>query len=253
MLWAARALERRMSLRSGLALTEVRWLGEGSRRGVAATIALGWVVTGGGIGGRVGGEEGMGRGGVGMLPVVVDVVWVSVGFVGAGGGGIGLVCVGSMREYMRLWNSCVSSGVIMWSDGKRKEKVGQWGTSSGCGGYPCTSVYVSRKWRSAVLVSAGRRMASWKSSRRDCWVVWTSASRGSRGSAAKVRCDSLGGMWARRYAPRDCRYCSCVVSVGLGGSSRSRQWGRSLMVIWRPVPWRNCRRSWFRMSRCVEG
>ena len=63
MLWAARALERRMSLRSGLALTEVRWLGEGSRRGVAATIALGWVVTGGGIGGRVGGEEGVGRGG----------------------------------------------------------------------------------------------------------------------------------------------------------------------------------------------
>ena len=29
-----------MSLRSGLALTEVRWLGEGSRRGVAAAIAI---------------------------------------------------------------------------------------------------------------------------------------------------------------------------------------------------------------------
>ena len=28
-----------------------------------------------------GGEEGAGRGGMGMLPVVVDVVWVSVGFV----------------------------------------------------------------------------------------------------------------------------------------------------------------------------
>ena len=51
-----------MSLRSGLALTEVRWLGEGSRRGVAAVIALVWVVTGGGIGGRVGGRRVQGGG-----------------------------------------------------------------------------------------------------------------------------------------------------------------------------------------------
>ena len=194
MLWAARALERRMSLRSGLALTEVRWLGEGSRRGVAAVIALVWVVTGGGIGGRVGGEEGAGRGGMGLVPMLVDVVWDEMGCVGTGGGGIDLLCVGSMREYMRLWKSCVRSGVIMWSVGKRKEKVGQRGTSSGCGGYPCTSVYVSRNWRRAVLFSAGMRIASWKSSRRDCWVAWTSASLGSRGSAANVRCDSLGGM-----------------------------------------------------------
>ena len=54
-----------MSLRSGLALTEVRWLGEGSRRGVAAVIALVWVVTGGGIGGRVGGGGGCREGGNG--------------------------------------------------------------------------------------------------------------------------------------------------------------------------------------------
>ena len=123
-----------MSLRSGLALTEDRLLGEGSRRGVAAAIALRLVVTGGGIGGRVGGEEGAERWGMGMVPMVVDAVLVGMGFVGAGGGGIGLVWVGSMREYMRLWKSCVMSGVIMWSVGRRKEKVGQRGTSSGCGG-----------------------------------------------------------------------------------------------------------------------
>ena len=52
--WAARALERRMSLRSGLALTEGRGLGEGARRGVVAGVALKLVVTGGGIGGGVG-------------------------------------------------------------------------------------------------------------------------------------------------------------------------------------------------------
>ena len=118
---------------------------------------------------------------MGMLPMVVDVVWVAMGFVGAGGGGIVLVCVGSMREYMRLWKSCVMSGVIMWSVGRRKEKVGQRGTSSGCGGYPCTSVYVSRNCRRAALPSSGMRSASWKSSRRVCWVAWTSASRGPVG------------------------------------------------------------------------
>jgi hypothetical protein len=52
--WAARALERRMSLRSELALTEGRGLGEGARRGVVAGVALKLVVTGGGIGGGVG-------------------------------------------------------------------------------------------------------------------------------------------------------------------------------------------------------
>ena len=56
-----------MSLRSGLALTEGRGLGEGARRGVAAVIAPRLVVTGGGIGGRVGGEEGAGRGGDGCV------------------------------------------------------------------------------------------------------------------------------------------------------------------------------------------
>ena len=173
--------------------------------------------------GQGGGEEGAERWGMGMVPMGVEAMLVGMGFVGTGGGGIGLVWVGSMREYMRLWKSCVMSGVIMWSVGRRKEKVGQRGTSSGCGGYPCTSVYVSRNWRRAALLSAGMRIASWKSSRRVCWVAWTSASRGSRGSAANVRCDSRGGMWARRYAPRDCKYCSWVVSVGLGGSSRSRQ------------------------------
>ena len=149
MVWAARALERRSSLRSGLALTEGRGLGEGARRGVVAVagVTLRLVVTGGGIGGNVGGEEGAARGGMGVVPIVVDAVLVGMGFVGAGGGGIGLVCVGSMREYMRLWNSCVRSGVMLWSVGRRKEKVGQRGTSSGCGGYPCTSVYVSRNWR----------------------------------------------------------------------------------------------------------
>ena len=63
--WAARALERRMSLRSGLALTEGRGLGEGARRGVVAGVALKLVVTGGGIGGGVGGEKGAERGGMG--------------------------------------------------------------------------------------------------------------------------------------------------------------------------------------------
>ena len=139
-------------------------------------MALKWVVTGGGIGGSVGGEEGAERGGMGVVPIVVDAVLVGMGFVGAGGGGIGLVCVGSMREYMRLWKSCVMSGVRMWSLGRRKEKVGQRGTSSGCGGYPCTSEYVSRNWRRGALFSSGMRIASWKSSRRVCWVAWTSAS-----------------------------------------------------------------------------
>ena len=164
--------------------------------------------------GRRGGRR---EGGMGVVPIVVGAVLVRMGFVRTGVGGIGLVWVGSMREYMRLWKSCVMSGVIMWLVGRRKEKVGQRATSSGCGGYPCTSVYVSRKWRRAALFSSGMRIASWKSSRRVCWVAWTSASRGSRGSAANVRCDSRGGMWARRYAPRDCKYCSWLVSVGLGG------------------------------------
>ena len=60
---AERALERRMSLRSGLALTEGRLLGEGSLRGVVAVGALRLVVTGGCIVSRVGGEEGAERGG----------------------------------------------------------------------------------------------------------------------------------------------------------------------------------------------
>ena len=87
-----------------------------------------------------------------------------------------VVCVGRMREYMRLWNSCVSSGVILRSVGRRKEKVGQRGTSSGCGGYPWISEYVSRNWRRGALFSSGMRIASWKSSRSVCWVAWTSAS-----------------------------------------------------------------------------
>ena len=174
--WAARALERRISLRSGLALTEGRGLGEGARRGVVAGVTLRLVVTGGGIGGSVGGEEGAAMWGMGVVPIVVGAVLVGVGSVGAGGVGIGRVCVGSMREYMRLWNSCVSSGVILWSVGKRKEKVGQRGTSSGCGGYPWISEYVSRNWRRGALFSSGMRIASWKSSRRVCWVAWTSAS-----------------------------------------------------------------------------
>ena len=178
MVWAARALVRRISLRSGLALTEGRGLGEGARRGVVAVagVTLRLVVTGGGIGGSVGGEEGAARGGMDVVPIGVGAALVGVGSVGAGGGGIGWVCVGSMREYMRLWNSCVSSGVILWSVGKKKEKVGQRGTSSGCGGYPCTSVYVSRNWRRGALFSSGMRIASWKSSRSVCWVAWTSAS-----------------------------------------------------------------------------
>ena len=71
-----------------------------------------------------------------MVPMWVEARYVGLGVVGAGGGGIGLVWVGSIREYMRLWKSCVMSGVFMWSVGRRKENVGQRGTSSGCGGVP---------------------------------------------------------------------------------------------------------------------
>ena len=120
MVWAARALERRMSLRSGLALTEGRWLGEGSRRGVAAVIALRLVVTGGGIVGRVGGGGGRREVGDGHGAHGGGCCVSGMGFVGTGGGGIGLVWVGSMREYMRLWKSCVMSGVIMWSVGRKR-------------------------------------------------------------------------------------------------------------------------------------
>ena len=49
--WAARALERRMSLRSGLALTEGRLLGDVSRMGVVIVSAPETVVA---VGGSVG-------------------------------------------------------------------------------------------------------------------------------------------------------------------------------------------------------
>ena len=97
--WAARALERRISLRSGLALTEGRGLGEGARRGVVEGVTLRLVVTGGGIGGSVGGEEGAARWGMGVVPIVVGAALVGVGSVGAGGG----VLVGY------VWGACVST------------------------------------------------------------------------------------------------------------------------------------------------
>ena len=82
------------------------------------------------------GEGGAERWGVAMVPMWVETMSVGLGYAGTGSGGIGLVWAESMREYMRLWKSCVMSGVIMWSVGRRKEKVGQRGTSSGCGGCP---------------------------------------------------------------------------------------------------------------------
>ena len=60
--------------------------------------------------------------------------------MGAGGlvwvPGIGLVWVGSIRENMRLWKSCVVAGVMMLSVGSGNENVRHRGTSSGCGGCP---------------------------------------------------------------------------------------------------------------------
>ena len=67
-----------MSLRSGLALTEGRLLGEGSLSGVDVVIALRLVVTGGGIVGRVGGEEGAERWGMGMVPMGVEAMSVGL-------------------------------------------------------------------------------------------------------------------------------------------------------------------------------
>ena len=135
--WAARALKRRMSLRSGLALTEGRLLGDGSLRGVRGrcectrgscggrgNCGLSW---GGGRRREVGGELGALGGGRCVS---------RVGIVGFWGWGIVLVWVGNMREYMRLWKSCVVAGVIMLSIGSGNENVHQRGTSFGCGGCP---------------------------------------------------------------------------------------------------------------------
>ena len=76
-----------------------------------------------------------------MLPMEVDGVSAGFGELVSGEGGIGLVCVGSIREYMRLWKSCVMSGVIMLSIGSGNEDVRQRGISSGCGRCPWASSY----------------------------------------------------------------------------------------------------------------
>ena len=44
------------------------------------------------------------------------------------------MCVGSIHEYMRLWKSCVMSGVMMLSVGSGNENVRRRGTFSDCGG-----------------------------------------------------------------------------------------------------------------------